>query len=158
VLVLAGASACGGVGLSGLLQPAGPDAAEAPAETAANVEADASGGASWADDDAAFGANAEAAASASSDAAMPAATDASFDGSLDEGGGVAPTPQDAGADGRIETEGDTPCSALLQCCGRLVLVGPLAAACYLSAEAADGGNAGTCGSTLASFQDSGLCP
>jgi hypothetical protein len=89
---------------------------------------------------------------------MPFDTDASFNTSLDGGGVVAPIPVDAGADGRIEADGDTPCGALLQCCGRLVLAPPLAATCYLSAQAADGGNAGACGSTLASLQDSGLCP
>jgi hypothetical protein len=136
------------------------DAGEARPETA---EADASGGTSGADDDATFGSSAEAAASASSEAATTDAamrTDTPVDGSLDDGGGNAPTPTPsvAAVDGSIETDGDTPCGALLQCCGRLVVAPPLAAACYLSAQAADGGDAGACGPTLASFQDSGLCP
>jgi hypothetical protein len=176
-LVLAGAFACGGVGVTGLLRPSGSDAAEPRAE---NAGPDASGGAPENDNGAAFGVSADAAPFVSIDATMfidrtatmPVDTDAAFTPSLDGGGltdaalspsidggaVVAPIPVDAEAYGRVQGDADTPCSVLLQCCGRLALVPPLAATCYLSAQAADGGNAETCGSIMASFQDSGLCP
>jgi|SRR5580704_13642215 hypothetical protein len=155
-LVLGGACACGGIGFSGLLQSHGPDGGEEQPETA---EADAGSGTSSADDDAAFGSSTQAPVSSSADAAMRTdeGADVSVDRSLD-GSGDTPTPPGDATDGSIETDSDTPCGVLLQCCQRLVVAPPLAAACYLSAQATDGGDAGTCGSALASFQDSGLCP
>jgi hypothetical protein len=67
-------------------------------------------------------------------------------------GGVAETVDagDGGAQGS--------CARLLACCPRLAIAPPLALACYASAQQADGGDAGACDSTLASFADSGLCP
>jgi hypothetical protein len=159
-LVFAGACACGGIGFNGLLQSLGPDGGEGPPETA---EADAAGGTSSVDDAATFGSSPEAPVSFM-DAAMPtdAGADVSVDGSLEGGGDGTPTPpatpSGTATDGGTETDSDTPCGVLLQCCERLVLAPPLAAACYLSAQATDGGDAGTCGSALTGFQDSGLCP
>jgi hypothetical protein len=96
--------------------------------------------------------------------AAPASSlaDTSVDVDVDRDGGgdgayILPGhPSDGSAADRADLDAETPCAALAQCCSRLIVAPPLAAACYVTTQS-DGG-AGACGSTLATFQDSGLCP
>ena len=152
MLALVGVSACGGLGTVGLLTQAnGTDGGRAlgvaqlgDAGVAPSYNEDASSGL-------------ELSPPLLVDAA-PAASP--VDGSVDvQGDGVSVVPgrpSDASAADRADLDAETPCGALAQCCSRLIVAPPLAAACYLTAQS-DGGSAG-CGSTLATFQDSGLCP
>jgi hypothetical protein len=151
VLALVWASACGGLSTAGLLQGTGADGGRALGGGAQNSE----GGPSLGYDD----------ASTVLVLTPPQAMDAQplhspLDASADTSGDephVSPALLSDGAVAdRADLDADTPCGALAQCCSRLILAPPLAAACYVSAGA-DGG-AGTCASTLATFQDSGLCP
>jgi hypothetical protein len=152
LVALAGASACGGIGMNGLLLPSGSDNGAGPDNAGGETMGDGSAAA----EDAALDAAVQGTAPASTDATVPPATvpaqAASIDASLDGGGpGLdGPTPADAGAG--VETDGDTPCDELVQCCARLAWASPVVTGCYLS------GNDSTCTSTLANLRDSGLCP
>lgn len=156
VLVFAGASACGGIGTGGLLQPPASD----PAASATEYGATGAGGAAGPDADATAtsGPSVAATSDAATDAMVPAAIDAPFEAALDGGGHNDAPATDAGADDPVETDGATSCVELSQCCERLIVAPPLAAACYLSTQTSDSGSAGTCISTLAGLRDSGLCP
>jgi hypothetical protein len=152
MLALVGVSACGGLGTAGLLtQAAGTDGGRAL------------GGAQIGDGGAAPSYNDD--ASSGFELSPPVLVDADpasspVDGSVDvhgDGAYVIPgRPSDASAADRADLDAETPCGALAQCCSRLIVAPPLAAACYVTAQS-DGGAAG-CGSTLATFKDSGLCP
>ncbi len=143
ILALIGVSACGGLGTSGLLPLAvGTDGGRALGGAQSE-----GGPAPRYNDDASVGL----------ELSPPVAVDASSpaDASADvHGDGAYVHPSDASA--ANPTDSATPCGELAQCCSRLILAPPLAAACYVTAQS-DGGAAG-CGSTLATFHDAGLCP
>jgi hypothetical protein len=91
------------------------------------------------------------------DGAQASVPDAAYIGIHDASAdktGAAPVPLDAEVDG-LGGDGGS-CAQLMQCCNRLLLTPPLAAACLVSERAADGGEA-SCASSLAKFRSSGLC-
>jgi hypothetical protein len=152
LLALIAVSACGGLSTAGLLaRGIGADGGSAlgAAQTGEG------GPAPGYDDDAWAGlALSPLQAADASPASSPADASADIDG--DGAHTPSGSPSDASAADRVDLDAETPCGALSQCCSRLIVAPPLAAACYLSAQS-DGG-AGGCGSALATFQDSGLCP
>jgi hypothetical protein len=152
ILALVAVSACGGLSTAGLLQQAiGADGGTAL------------GGAQIGEGDPALGYDDDASAGFAFSPpqavdADPASSPADASADVDvDGAYILPgRPSDASATDRADLDAETPCGALAQCCSRLIVAPPLAAACYVSAQS--DGAAGGCGATLATFQDSGLCP
>ena len=150
ILALVAMSACGGLSTAGLL----PLAIGADGGRPLGVAQIGEGGpAPGYDDDASVSlALSPPQAVDAEPASTPADASAGGDGAYIHPGG----PSDASAADSADLDAETPCGALAQCCSRLIVAPPLAAACYVSAQS--DGAAGGCESTLATFQDSGLCP
>ncbi|MGH7438439.1 MAG: PilZ domain-containing protein [Polyangiaceae bacterium] len=146
LLALAAVSACGGLSTAGLLLPgAGADGGRAP--VGAQIAED--GAARNYDDDASAG---------FALSPLQAVDAGPADAAADVDGAYMPAAHDSEAstaDG-ADLDAETPCVALAECCSRLIVAPPLAAACYVTAQS--DGAAGGCGASLATFRDSGLCP
>jgi hypothetical protein len=150
---LVAVSACGGLSTAGLL-PQALDAGGGRAPGGAQI--DAGGLAQGYDDEASAGFTlSPPQAVEAGPASSP--SDASSDGDGDAAYILPGPAPDASAADSADLDAETPCGALTQCCSHLIVAPPLAAACYVSAQS-DGGGAGGCGFTLATFRDSGLCP